>query len=107
MTHIVGTNHRGKHQLPVEHIMYAYADDDFVYVVNNETYKVNMKLYDIELIPWFVRINKSCAINVMKIKEANRLLNSKIKILLINNDVLYVNRTYIKGFKQFLQGGTR
>lgn len=104
--YIIATNHRGKKEVHIDSIHSVYASDDDVYVViNDNELKVQEKLYDFETFPSFVRINKSEVVNITSIKDVKPLFNSKLKLELLNGEVLYVNRTYLKSFKNYLTGG--
>jgi len=75
-------------------------------ITNSKTYFTNEKLYEIETGEYsndFVRVNKSQIISLSKIKKISPLLNSKLKIRLVNDKVVYVTRTYIHSFKKKIQ----
>jgi len=50
----------------------------------------------------FVRINKSMIVNKNKIKSVSATVGLKFKIVLVQNKVVYVNRTYYYIFKEFI-----
>lgn len=50
----------------------------------------------------FIRINKSMIINKNKIKSMSTTVGLKFKIILVQNKVVYVNRTYYYIFKEFI-----
>ncbi|XMB86198.1 LytTR family DNA-binding domain-containing protein [Mycoplasmatota bacterium WC44] len=109
MEFIVGKDHRGKRDISVEDIIYveSYGDDIFVRVYGN-SYKVQMKLHEFETTYshlGLLRINKSYVINVTKIRNVLPYLNYRLKLKMINDEVVYVNRTYMKTFKKYIKEG--
>lgn len=102
-------NDRGEKDINLENVLYfeAMRDDCFCFTIDNK-YKVKgLKLYDIEKYSkeGFVRVHKSYVVNVFKIITLTPQLNSRIKIRVKNQDVLYINRSYIKPFKAYLKKG--
>lgn len=84
----------------------AFGDDCFFNTIDGK-YKVGLKLKDTEQYSefGFIRVNKSYVVNVFKIISLTPQVNSKIKIRMKNQDVLYINRSYIKAFKAYLKKG--
>lgn len=75
-------------------------------LMKDQTYYTNMKLYELEAIIQdsdFLRINKSQIISCSKIRKVSPMLNSKLKVFLKNDMVVYVNRTYLSQFKNKIQ----
>ena len=105
---LVVSNERGSTSILLEDILFfeAFGDDCFC-VTQDNRYKVKMKLYDAMEFSedGFVRINKSFVINVFKVITLTPQINSKLKIRMKNKEVLYVNRSYIKSFKEYLKKG--
>ena len=48
----------------------------------------------------FVRVSKSFLVNIAHIDLIKPMLNSKLKLIMSNKDVVEVNRTYVKSFKE-------
>lgn len=98
-----------KLQVSRDQIIYLESDDDDVYIQTGmRRYKLRLRLYEFEeqcRDQGFVRINKSNIVNIQKVKLIYPLFNSKLKLVLSNNECLYVNRTYRKAFKRFLADG--
>lgn len=46
-----------------------------------------------------IRINKSQVINYKLIKKVSALVNSRLKLTMRSNEVVYITRTYIREFK--------
>lgn len=105
---LVVTNDRGSKTILLEDVIFfeAFGDDCFC-VTNDNKYKVRMKLYDTEdFAPnGFVRINKSFVVNVFKVITLTPQINSKLKIRMKNQEVLFVNRSFMKHFKGYLKRG--
>lgn len=102
-------NSRGTKDINLEEILYfeAFRDDCFCFTVDHK-YKVkNFKLYDAEVLGefGFIRIHKSYVVNIFKIVTLTPQINSRIKLRVKNYDVIHVNRSYIKPFKQYLKKG--
>ena len=73
--------------------------------MQNQEYKIKEKLYEIETILYeknFIRINKSQVINKYGIKTIIPSFNSRINLVMKNDDILYVTRVYSSRFKEFI-----
>lgn len=96
------------HTIRLEDVLYfeAFGDDCFC-VTMLERYKVRLKLYETSEYKnkGFVRIGKSYTVNVFKIISLTPQINSKFKLRMKNQEVLYVNRAYLKEFKMYLKKG--
>lgn len=105
---LVVTSERGSVKIQLEDVIFfeAFGDDCFCITKDNK-YKVRMKLYDTEQYgnKGFVRVNKSYVVNVFKIISLTPQINSKFKIRMKNQEVLFVNRSYLKHFKMYLKRG--
>jgi len=105
---LVVTNERGTVTVQLEDIIFFEAfGDDCDCITPHNKYRVKMKLYDTEdFAPHgFVRIHKSYVINVFKIVTLTPQVNSKLKIRMKNQEVLFVNRSYLNHFKGYLKKG--
>jgi len=106
MTVIEARNHRGKKEVLLSSVISCKGNDDSVVIYTNDgEFMINNKLYEIDQLERFIRISKSCVVNITKIKDASPIFNSRIRLKMINGNVEYVNRTYIKVFKDYLKGG--
>lgn len=68
----------------------------FVYT-KEDTYEVAMKLYEIEqqlMDMGFIRISKTCILNLKKVQSLKAEINRKIKVTLINGEQIIVSRYY-------------
>lgn len=81
----------------------AIQDKLFVYT-KDSAFQLKSRLYEIEeLHPSFVRINKSIVVNILNVKKVISLLNSKLRIELVDGQDLEVNRKYKKTFMEYLE----
>lgn len=90
--------------LPLSEIFYFDSTDErtFVYL-ENEVYECAMKLYELEeqiARANFVRISKSCIVNIMKLDSVRSLLNSRYEARLENGEKLIISRHYLPDFKR-------
>ena len=88
-------------------ILYFEALDNEVFaIVSKERYYVLEKLYILEqalIQKNFVRVSKSFLVNIAHINLIKPMLNSKLKLIMSNKDVVEVNRTYVKSFKERME----
>ena len=73
----------------------------FIYL-QNDVYECPMKLYELEEQlekANFVRISKSCILNIMKLDSVRPMLNSRYEAKLENGEKLIINRHYLPTFK--------
>lgn len=78
----------------------------FVYC-ENEVYETELRLYQLEeeLAAFgFVRISKSCLVNIQVLQSIKPLLNSRLEAVLINGEKLTVTRKYIHAIRAALEG---
>ena len=85
-------------------ILYFESVDEktFVYV-ETEVFTCEGKLYEIEerlKDGPFVRISKSCILNIDWLDSVKVLLNGKMEALLKNGEKLIINRHYVPAFKR-------
>jgi len=96
-------------EIELDDILYFESQERLISVSTiRSKYEIETTLKDLEEIllkQGFVRISKWCVLNVTKIKNFKRLRNQQIKIILVNNSIVYVNRTYLKNFIFFIKKG--
>lgn len=97
-------NSLGVKHVNIKDILYFEALDNDVFAIQNkERFYVLEKLYVLEQILTernFVRVSKSFLVNIAHIDLIKPMLNSKLKLIMSNKDVVEVNRTYVKSFKE-------
>ena len=89
---------------PLGDIYYFDSTDErtFLYL-ENDVYECSLKLYELEEQlekANFVRISKSCIVNIMKLDSVRPLLNSRYEAKLENGEKLIISRHYQPGFKR-------
>lgn len=92
-----------------------FLDDIYYFeVVDNKTfiyceksvYESNMKLYELEKYltdTTFSRINKSCIMNISKLKKVKSQINGRLLATLSNGENLIINRSYVAEIKRILK----
>ena len=102
--YITCENIKGIKKVNIKDIEYIESYDNDVYaIVGIERYTIDEKLYTLEekLDSYdFIRISKSILVNIARIDYIKPMFNCKLKLILTNNDIIEVNRTYIKSFKE-------
>jgi two-component system response regulator LytT len=87
-------------------ILYVESYGHDVYLkTQHKDYLVKERLYEVESIlseHHFIRINKSMIVNKYGIKEIIPSLNSRLTLIMKNDDVVYVTRSYLQIFKEFI-----
>ncbi|MBU1094666.1 MAG: LytTR family transcriptional regulator [Firmicutes bacterium] len=48
----------------------------------------------------FIRANKSQVVNISEIRKISPQINSRVKLTLKNNEIVYITRTYVSKFKE-------
>ena len=84
-------------------VFYFDSTDErtFIYLAS-DVYECSLKLYELESQlagANFVRISKSCIVNIMKLDSVRPLLNSRYEAKLENGEKLIISRHYLPGFK--------
>lgn len=87
-----------------EDVCYIESVDEktFIYC-ENDVYDCKMKLFELEdtlTTSSFVRISKSCILNIDFIEKVRPMLNGKYEVLLLNGEKLIINRHYVPDFKK-------
>ncbi len=91
--------------LKLEKISRFYAEDDKCYAsVDNKTYQIRKRLYQIEeILPsYFIRINKSSIININFIKRFNTSWTANVFVELMDGFKDYISRRQLKNVKERL-----
>lgn len=80
----------------------------FVYL-EKEVYRTDFRLYQLieQLKKYgFVRISKSCVLNIHYMDSIKPIFNSRMEAILKNNERVYINRSYLGEVKKALRGDT-
>lgn len=91
------------YSIPLEEIYYIETIDKktFVYC-KSEVYETNSPLNDLEekfSTSNFIRVNKSCVLNLSYLSKVNPLWNHRLEAILKNNEKIVITRHYIPDFK--------
>lgn len=92
------------YSLDAESFYYIEAVDNrtFIYT-EKEVFENNLKLYElVERLKdtSFIRISKHLIVNINHIHSVRALINGKFEVLLANEEIVIVNRHYVKAFKE-------
>ena len=84
--------------LETKQILYfeAVERNTFVYT-KEDTYVIDLRLYELEqqlIDQGFIRISKTCILNLKKIQSLRADINRKIRVTLINGEQIIVSRNY-------------
>ena len=77
----------------------------FVYC-ERDVFQTEYKLYELEErleSCSFIRVNKSCVLNLSVLSGIKPLINSRLEANLINGEKIYVSRKYLTGMKERLK----
>lgn len=93
--------------LDVSKIMYIEAIDrkTFVYTIE-DIYESKLKLYEMEerlVNSGFIRISKSCLVQIRHIKSLKNDINRKLRLTLENGEQILVSRQYADEIKRKLE----
>lgn len=95
------------HQIRLEDVYYFESIDNktFAYC-DQEVYECSPKLYELEqqlAHSHFVRISKSCILNITRLVSVRALLYGKFEAQLANTEKLIINRHYVQALKEKMQ----
>ena len=91
-------------KIEIKDIFYFESVDEktFVYC-RDEVYSSNLNLYELEeklVNTSFVRISKSCILNIDHLDSVKALMNGKMQAVLSNDEKVIINRHYVPIFKK-------
>ena len=90
--------------ISTDDVFYFDSTDErtFIYL-ESDVYECSLKLYELEQQlagANFVRISKSCIVNIMKLDSVRPLINSRYEAKLENGERLIISRHYLPDFKR-------
>lgn len=95
------------HQIRLEDVYYFESTDNKTFAYCEEAvYECSPKLYELEqqlANSHFVRISKSCILNIAKLSSVRALLYGKFEAQLANKEKLIINRHYVQALKEKIQ----
>lgn len=90
--------------LDIHKIYYFESVDDKTYIyTKDDVYDCKQKLYEIEDAfrdSSFIRISKSCIVNIAKLKSVRPFMNGKFEATMQNGEKMIINRHYVADFKK-------
>lgn len=106
---LIGNDNGRTYQIPVGDIFYIEVVDrkTFIYT-KDKVFRSELKLYELQNeLPSseFVRVSKSCILNINVMESIATLMNSKLEAILSNGEKICVSRTYIPVIKRMLCRG--
>lgn len=105
--YISGHNERGEKRVEARNILYfMIKGDDLHAVLMSTSLIVKYKLYELEDLlakKGFVRTSKYAIVNLAKINYIKPAFNSKIELEMLDKEIIEVNRSYLKAFKESLK----
>lgn len=106
-TQLLGKKDNGRKVIVTQSEIYfieAIGREVFAYT-KEEGFQLKQKLYELEPLEGFIRINKSTIVNVLQVTSLLSLLNGKLLLTLKDDQELEVSRSYVKDFKTYLKEG--
>jgi DNA-binding LytR/AlgR family response regulator len=105
--YLMGYNERGEKRVDARNILYFSMIGDDLYAIMMQTKLImKYKLYELEELlenKGFIRTSKHAIVNMTKINYIKPAINSKIELEMINKEIIEVNRSYLKSFKEALK----
>lgn len=101
---IIAQHEKSTKKLKYDCVYYFESVDEqtFVYT-SDKVYTCMQKLYELEEIlnqTSFVRISKSCILNIDYLESVRTAFNGKLEALLANGEKVIINRHYVPEFKK-------
>lgn len=97
-----------QYEISISDICYVEAVDNRVFIYcTNMIYETRQKLYELEEIlceKYFLRISKSCILNLMKVKFIKPAMNGRFTANLQNGEEIIISRKYVPDLKKKLKG---
>lgn len=101
---IIGEKDGHHYTIPLEQVHYFESvDDQTFFYTKTDVYRCAKRLYEIEHELYnmrFIRISKACIVNISKLSHVRPLLDGKFEAITYNEEVLIINRHYVKKFKE-------
>lgn len=96
-----------EHFIGASEIYYIESVDKRTFVYTNESFfQTEQRLYQLEqelAKLGFVRVSKSCIVNINALESIKPLFNSRMEATLKNGEKLYITRKYLGNIKQVLK----
>lgn len=101
---VIGKKDNISYSIMLSDVYYIESIDNktFIYL-SDEVYEMEFRLYEIEEElnkAGFIRINKSCILNLNRLSSVKALLNGKFEAYLDNGEKVIITRHYAPEFKK-------
>lgn len=104
---LIGRNEKIQVVIKPYDIYYCEVVDKKVFAyLTSEVYQLDLSLQhivDTYSNNGFVRVSKSMAVNIYKVKQLKADINMRVNIIMENGEIIVMNRSYKKGFYQYLK----
>lgn len=105
---LVGYQESRQYQLPLESVFYLESTDGTTFLYQEkEVYACRETLATLEpqlTRSGFVRISKSCILNIAYLEYVEPIFNHRLKATLKNGESLIISRNYIHALQECLKG---
>lgn len=92
------------HNITLDEVFYIESVDEKSYIYTNaDVYECRYKLYSLEEMlknTPFIRVSKSCILNIAKLKSVRPFINGKFEATMQNDEKIIINRHYVAAFKK-------
>lgn len=92
------------HNIRLDEIFYIESVDEKSYIYTKDyVYECKHKLYILEKMfedTSFIRVSKSCIINIARLKSVRPFINGKFEATMRNGEKIIINRHYVANFKR-------
>lgn len=92
------------HTITLDEIFYIESVDEKSYIyTKDDVFDCKHKLYTLEKMfadTSFIRVSKSCILNIAKLKSVRPFINGKFEATLRNEEKIIINRHYVADFKK-------
>jgi len=101
---IVGIKDGRSYSVGLEDIFYIESVDEHIFIYRqNDVLECRLKLYELEEKlngTNFLRISKSCILNLNHLESVSPQFDGRFEALLKNGEMVIINRHYVKAFKE-------
>ncbi len=92
------------HNITLDEVFYIESVDEKSYIYTKaDVYECKYKLYTLEEMledTSFIRVSKSCILNIAKLKSVRPFINGKFEATMQNGEKIIINRHYVSAFKK-------
>lgn len=92
------------HTITLDEIFYIESVDEKSYIyTKDDVFDCKHKLYTLEKMfqdTSFIRVSKSCILNIARLKSVRPFINGKFEATMRNGEKIIINRHYVADFKK-------